>query len=140
MTSIWQKKNIVPALLFLPALLQLLIFFVGKDLYPFSNNEMYAGHPSAENFQVVYLIGVKDGKEFASRSQFQQEMLSPVIDSEIEKPQPDFNHVCELMNKERRKDNLVNSIRIERRSWNKISKSNVLKPDSIEVMHECQYR
>lgn len=135
-----KREFLKQLLLFFPAVCQLLIFFVGRDFYPFSNNEMYAGHPSPQNFQVIYLIGVRGEKELLSVSEFQQEILSTLIEQELAKDTPDFNAVCAILEKDMHKKNPVDVIRIEQRSWDHLTKNNVTRPDHIKVLHECKYR
>lgn len=134
------KNKFKQTLLYLPALAQLAIFFVGVDIYPFANNEMYAGHPDPENFQVNYLIGLKNGREFSSLPDFQEETLSALVHKELEKPSPDFLNICSLIGQDMRKKTSMDVVRIEQRSWIKISENNVTKPDAIKVLYECKYR
>ncbi len=132
-------RKLLPVLLYLPAVFQMAIFFLGRDIYPFSNNEMYAGHPDSKNFQIVYLVGFDDDHKFHSRSDFLEETLTSLVDQELEKEAPDYVKVCDLIGKDMKKRNAAKRVIIENRMWDRVTKETVTKPDRVRVMHECQY-
>ncbi|MNT27230.1 hypothetical protein D3C72_1628530 [compost metagenome] len=101
---------------------------------------MYAGHPDPENFQVVYFIGVQNGHEILSRSDFLLEILTSQAETELNNESPDYIKICDLLARDLSSAGIVDHIRIEKRSWNHLSKDSVLKPDTVRVLHECQLR